>query len=159
MESCGNPRKQESVFSPHERNIHLSKVRRRRTAFTSSQLKSLEEKFHDKKYLTITERNKLAKGLHLTDTQIKTWFQNRRTKWKKQMAPDYEASLRAEELNSLCHSYPYSTHYYDYTRAAWLSAAAGQFYGYMPNVPVDPSSNLHIVYSNMSMYPYQVSRY
>ena len=49
--------------------------------------------FHDKKYLTINERNNLAKNLNLTDTQIKTWFQNRRTKWKKQMAPDFEASL------------------------------------------------------------------
>ena len=57
--------------------------------------------FHDKKYLTINERNNLAKNLNLTDTQIKTWFQNRRTKWKKQMAPDFEASLRWEERNSI----------------------------------------------------------
>ena len=55
--------------------------------------------FHDKKYLTINERNNLAKNLNLTDTQIKTWSHNRRTKWKKQMAPDFEASLRWEERN------------------------------------------------------------
>ena len=36
--------------------------------------------FHDQKYLTINERNNLAKNLNLTDAQIKTWFQNRRTK-------------------------------------------------------------------------------
>ncbi|CAB3996177.1 barH-like 1 homeobox, partial [Paramuricea clavata] len=65
-------------------SVNIHKMRRRRTAFTSSQLKSLEEKFDDKKYLTISERNKLAKSLNLSDTQVKTWFQNRRTKWKKQ---------------------------------------------------------------------------
>lgn len=78
-------------------NVYINKIRRRRTAFTSNQLKSLERKFHDKKYLTITERNNLAKGLNLTDTQVKTWFQNRRTKWKKQMAPDFEANWCWEE--------------------------------------------------------------
>ncbi|EDO43402.1 predicted protein, partial [Nematostella vectensis] len=65
---------------------HSSKSRRKRTAFTSSQLKYLEEKFQEKKYLTISERNELAKSMYLSDTQVKTWFQNRRTKWKKQMA-------------------------------------------------------------------------
>ena len=80
-------------------NVYINKIRRRRTAFTSNQLKSLERKFHDKKYLTITERNNLAKGLNLTETQVKTWFQNRRTKWKKQMAPDFETNWRWEEKN------------------------------------------------------------
>ena len=92
-----NEREDEIRGSPGRDDLHFNKVRRRRTAFTSSQLKSLEQMFHDKKYLTINERNNLAKNLNLTDAQIKTWFQNRRTKWKKQMAPDFEASLRWEE--------------------------------------------------------------
>ena len=34
------------------------------------------------KYLASTERAALAKNLKMTDAQVKTWFQNRRTKWR-----------------------------------------------------------------------------
>ena len=37
----------------------------------------LEYKFERYKYLSPTERKKLAKTLQLTEQQIKTWFQNR----------------------------------------------------------------------------------
>jgi len=61
-----------------------AKTRRKRTAFTSFQLKCLEEKFMMNKYLTIAERDMLAKSLQLSNKQVKTWFQNRRTKWKRE---------------------------------------------------------------------------
>lgn len=61
-----------------------TKARRKRTAFTSFQLKCLEEKFLMNKYLTIAERDMLAKSLQLSNKQVKTWFQNRRTKWKRE---------------------------------------------------------------------------
>ena len=37
------------------------------------------------KYLSVSKRLELSKSLRLSEVQIKTWFQNRRTKWKKQM--------------------------------------------------------------------------
>ena len=60
------------------------KPRRARTAFTYEQLVSLENKFKSTRYLSVCERLNLAVALGLTETQVKIWFQNRRTKWKKQ---------------------------------------------------------------------------
>ncbi|XP_068544627.1 NK1 transcription factor-related protein 2 [Anas acuta] len=61
-----------------------SKPRRARTAFTYEQLVALENKFRATRYLSVCERLNLALSLSLTETQVKIWFQNRRTKWKKQ---------------------------------------------------------------------------
>ncbi|XP_022246361.1 barH-like 2 homeobox protein [Limulus polyphemus] len=57
--------------------------RKARTTFTDHQMKTLEERFERQKYLNIQDRMEVAAKLHLTDTQVKTWFQNRRTKWKR----------------------------------------------------------------------------
>merc|ERR1719361_1328886 len=58
--------------------------RKARTAFSDGQLQLLESAFEQHKYLSVEERGTLARRLGLSDTQVKTWFQNRRTKWKRQ---------------------------------------------------------------------------
>ncbi|VEN44371.1 unnamed protein product [Callosobruchus maculatus] len=63
---------------------NAGKPRRARTAFTYEQLVALENKFKTTRYLSVCERLNLALSLSLTETQVKIWFQNRRTKWKKQ---------------------------------------------------------------------------
>ncbi|XP_053682794.1 homeobox protein GBX-2 [Sabethes cyaneus] len=55
-----------------------------RTTFTGRQIFELEKQFEVKKYLSSSERTEMAKLLNVTETQVKIWFQNRRTKWKKQ---------------------------------------------------------------------------
>ncbi|XP_019908798.2 homeobox protein pnx [Esox lucius] len=60
------------------------KARRVRTAFTLDQLRILEHSFHSSHYLSVFERYAIASTLRLTETQVKIWFQNRRTKWKKE---------------------------------------------------------------------------
>ncbi|XP_022090705.1 homeobox protein engrailed-2-like [Acanthaster planci] len=59
--------------------------RKPRQAYSSKQLERLEDEFKADKYLSVSKRLELSMALNLTETQIKTWFQNRRTKWKKQM--------------------------------------------------------------------------
>jgi hypothetical protein len=56
----------------------VKKPRRRRTAFTHSQLAFLERKFRAQKYLSVSDRSDVAETLKLSETQVKTWYQNRR---------------------------------------------------------------------------------
>ncbi|KJH40682.1 homeobox domain protein [Dictyocaulus viviparus] len=72
-----------NVSSSNKDDVSPIKTRRVRTAFTYEQLVALENKFKTSRYLSICERLNLAIQLHLTETQVKIWFQNRRTKWKK----------------------------------------------------------------------------
>ncbi|KAG6439663.1 hypothetical protein O3G_MSEX000968, partial [Manduca sexta] len=53
------------------------KPRRRRTAFTHAQLAYLERKFRCQKYLSVADRGDVAEALSLSETQVKTWYQNR----------------------------------------------------------------------------------
>eukprot|EP00096_Caligus_rogercresseyi_P012483 TRINITY_DN5236_c0_g1_i1.p1 TRINITY_DN5236_c0_g1~~TRINITY_DN5236_c0_g1_i1.p1 ORF type:complete len:337 (-),score=121.83 TRINITY_DN5236_c0_g1_i1:279-1289(-) len=60
------------------------KKKKVRTTFTGRQIFELEKMFESKKYLSSSERSDMAKILNVTEQQVKIWFQNRRTKWKKQ---------------------------------------------------------------------------
>ncbi|XP_044726552.1 homeobox protein slou-like [Chrysoperla carnea] len=82
-----NPKKKKTGSqngSDSKNSQSAGKPRRARTAFTYEQLVALENKFKTTRYLSVCERLNLALSLSLTETQVKIWFQNRRTKWKKQ---------------------------------------------------------------------------
>ncbi|XP_015929286.1 homeobox protein ceh-30 [Parasteatoda tepidariorum] len=76
-------------------NLKVKKQRKARTAFTDHQLQTLEKSFERQKYLSVQDRMELASKLNLTDTQVKTWYQNRRTKWKRQTAVGLELLAEA----------------------------------------------------------------
>ncbi|NXG15663.1 DBX2 protein, partial [Grallaria varia] len=62
-----------------------SKSRRgilRRAVFSEDQRKALEKMFQKQKYISKTDRKKLALSLGLKESQVKIWFQNRRMKWR-----------------------------------------------------------------------------
>ena len=64
--------------------VARGKKRRPRALFSHAQVYELERRFAVQKYLTAHEREQLASMLHLTETQVKIWFQNRRYKSKRQ---------------------------------------------------------------------------
>lgn len=86
------------------------KPRRARTAFTYEQLVALENKFKTTRYLSVCERLNLALSLSLTETQVKIWFQNRRTKWKKQN-PGMDANSPTIAPSPPMSSLGYTSHY------------------------------------------------
>ncbi|XP_074445576.1 homeobox protein not2-like [Larus michahellis] len=69
------------------------KIKRVRTVFKPEQLERLEQEFLKQQYMVGTERVDLAATLHLTETQVKVWFQNRRIKWRKQSMEQKAAKL------------------------------------------------------------------
>ena len=73
-----------SSFNVGSRGKPETKKRRKRTIFTTDQLKRLEAAFEQQQYLVGTERERLATDLNLSETQVKIWFQNRRIKWRKE---------------------------------------------------------------------------
>ncbi|CAG0913293.1 unnamed protein product [Notodromas monacha] len=89
----GNPhRTQTNAVDEEYVDVGTSDERKKRprTAFTSTQIKALEAEFEKNKYLSVSKRLQLSKSLKLTETQIKIWFQNRRTKWKRKYTNDLE---------------------------------------------------------------------
>ncbi|XP_073453701.1 NK1 transcription factor-related protein 2 [Aquarana catesbeiana] len=96
-------REEESLKTENQQSTKVpvasSKPRRARTAFSYEQLVALESRFRSSRYLSVCERLSLALTLHLTETQVKIWFQNRRTKWKKQQ-PTGSSEARACNTHS-----------------------------------------------------------
>lgn len=82
--SSNGAKRSNGKSSSESSSKNSGKPRRARTAFTYEQLVALENKFKTTRYLSVCERLNLAISLSLTETQVKIWFQNRRTKWKKQ---------------------------------------------------------------------------
>ena len=59
--------------------------KKQRPLFSPHQIQTMEREFAKHRYVTEDKRAQLALEVNLTETQVKTWFQNRRTKWKKEI--------------------------------------------------------------------------
>ncbi|CAH0554064.1 unnamed protein product [Brassicogethes aeneus] len=93
--------------------------RKPRQAYSAKQLERLETEFKVDKYLSVSKRLELSKALGLTEVQIKTWFQNRRTKWKKQLT----TRLKMAQRQGL-----FPPHYFSPGNSAQYSALLAPYY-------------------------------
>ncbi|XP_066928588.1 uncharacterized protein [Clytia hemisphaerica] len=90
--------------SPTHQNKYLSETdlssgnKSSRPTFNGHQIFHLEKTFETTKYLAGPERGRLAKALRMSENQVKVWFQNRRTKWRKKLSRD---TTRCEPIESL----------------------------------------------------------
>ncbi len=105
-----------SSTSNEDEDEAYRKRKKARTAFSREQVADLEKKFQEKKYLSSAERGELAERLKLSDMQVKTWFQNRRMKFKRQ-SEEAEMEMKSPK-------YPYGS-FMPY-------GGMGSFYSYVP---------------------------
>ena len=54
--------------------------KKQRPLFSPHQIQTMEKEFVKQRYVTEEKRAQLALEVNLTEAQVKTWFQNRRTK-------------------------------------------------------------------------------
>ncbi|XP_054456764.1 homeobox protein vent1-like [Anoplopoma fimbria] len=84
MHSCGYTSGSESEVG-EDSDGEAAQQGRMRTKFSSDQISKLENAFGRHKYLGAMQRRKIAEKLRLSETQVKTWFQNRRMKLKREV--------------------------------------------------------------------------
>ncbi|XP_071328281.1 homeobox protein Nkx-6.1 [Trachinotus anak] len=86
--------------SPHQGSVLLDKDGKRkhtRPTFSGQQIFALEKTFEQTKYLAGPERARLAYSLGMTESQVKVWFQNRRTKWRKKHAAEMATAKKKQD--------------------------------------------------------------
>ena len=80
---------QRFIFYSLGYNVRRSQIQSRekkpRQIFSTKQIERLEREFDENRYVAALKREELSSALNLTETQLRTWFQNRRTKWRKEI--------------------------------------------------------------------------
>lgn len=80
--------------------MKAKKIRKPRTIYSSMQLQVLNKRFQRTQYLALPERAELAASLGLTQTQVKIWFQNKRSKFKKNVKNGGTDSLESSFIEN-----------------------------------------------------------
>lgn len=91
------------VACPAQANVLLDKDGKKkhsRPTFSGQQIFALEKTFEQTKYLAGPERARLAYSLGMTESQVKVWFQNRRTKWRKRHAAEMATAKKKQDSDT-----------------------------------------------------------
>ncbi|KAH8871472.1 Homeobox protein slou [Schistosoma japonicum] len=132
--------------SSNNANESNMKPRRARTAFTYEQLVTLENKFKMTRYLSVCERLNLALSLNLTETQVKIWFQNRRTKWKKQN-PGKDVNMQNDKSFISKMMIPSTSPSLSLSTAA-TTVSISSLFSSIPSIPSIQSFDIHRLHHN-----------
>ncbi|CAL8368635.1 unnamed protein product [Gadus morhua 'NCC'] len=95
-----NPWRDPRVQCPSQAGMMLDKDGKKkhsRPTFSGQQIFALEKTFEQTKYLAGPERARLAYSLGMTESQVKVWFQNRRTKWRKRHAAEMATAKKKHD--------------------------------------------------------------
>lgn len=82
--------------------LDLDRPKRARTTFSPEQLYHLEREFKRNQYMIGKDRSQLSQELGLSETQVKVWFQNRRTKLKRDRSREAEVQDARSESLAAC---------------------------------------------------------
>lgn len=95
--------------------------------FSHTQSTELERVFSLQKYVSPQERKQLARTIDLSERQVKTWFQNRRAKWRRIKLEDEMRNRMAEGKPLTRHDSTSSSKVDDSETIPSLSESSTQF--------------------------------
>lgn len=79
--------------------VHMKKVKRFRSAFTTEQVNYLEKEYQKYPYIGNARRKDVSNVLNIPERAVKIWFQNRRMKEKKEVNPKETNEAKAVEMS------------------------------------------------------------
>ncbi|CAH3121071.1 unnamed protein product [Porites lobata] len=132
--------------TPYLQRRRSQRKKKQRPLFSQIQVHTLELEFARNRYVSEEKRAELATNLSLTETQVKTWFQNRRTKWRKEAKDKLETVLMdskrrlREDMETADNPNPNPASTTS-TQSTPCQGSADQLFIYLDNYSLKPSSS------------------